>query len=743
MSHGFYKTMRGKVDLQNCHLEPIHTPGAIQAHGVLFVCDEPDLTILQVSQNVESLLGKSVDAVLGEPIQTAIGAAAASMVHDAAKAENARFLEPFAAQIEERHFELSAHRTRSGLIVELELGRGRPDPHMGLIRTSLMRLREGGSVLDLCRIAAEEVRLSTGFDRVMIYRFSPEWNGEVVAEAKSRELGTFLGLNYPAADIPAQARRLYALNPIRVIPDVSYEPSELRPEISPRDALPVDLSHAALRSVSPIHCEYLRNMGIGASMSISLMVDGRLWGLIACHHRTPLLIPSSVRAGCELIGSFLGSEIPAATQRDVSHRARAMEPHFDELARTLTGPGDTGLLLRERGPALLEATGCDGLVTFRRGEVEKVGLTPPDEMLVEMAATISERLDEKGLYHTDRLRESFPDLDLGEVAGVLGLALWSDQELLLLFRREHVTSVAWGSRPDKEVSVVDGIPRLSPEGSFAMWKQTVEGKSMAWEPELAFLCRRLRGMLSANLSERTLELERVNEELAAASRARDEFLAMLSHELRNPLNAIVGWSKMLQDGTVPKGEITRAADVIHRNANVQLQLIEDLLDSSRIINGKMHIEPQPLDIREPVQAAIETLTLSAEARKIQVSTMLDDEAVVLGDPGRLQQVFWNLLSNAIKFSSRGGLVRLSSIRDPAWVTIRVEDSGQGIQSTDLPTLFDRFVQGRGGLRRGGLGLGLSIAKSLVELHGGTLSVESPGIGFGSTFSVRLPAVAPR
>ncbi len=744
MSHHFYKNLRGKIDLQNCHLEPIEVPGAIQSHGLLLVCAEPDLTVLQVSENVEDLTGVTLASSLGATIETTLGPVVAGRLLEVAKAESARFLEPFSVDLRGSCFEVAAHRTEMGLIVEVEPAARDDVPLTGIVRAALMRLRECGTVLELCRTAAQEIRALSGFDRVMVYRFDPDWNGEVIAEAKHEDLGTYLGLAFPARDIPAQARRLYTLNPVRAIPDVSYTPAALEPEISPLTSQRVDLSQAALRSVSPVHCEYLRKMGVGASMSVSLLVGGKLWGLIACHHRSAFPIPSSLRSACELVAGSISAEIPRASSRAVEHRCAATAPLFDQLGLDLSDSSDPTAAVQRHGASILQVTHCDGMAAIKRGHIASVGLTPNDRDLTRLAAAVAERFDKRGLFHTKAARELLPEFPLGELVGLLGLDLWSNgTDILMLFRREHVSTVTWGTKPDKQLSVVNGTPKLSPEGSFARWKQTVEGHSLAWGPELETMCTRLRATVSLSASRRTGELERINDELAAATQAQDEFLAMLSHELRNPLNAILGWSRLLKDGTVTDRQMPRAVGAIHRNAEVQLQLIEDLLDISRIINGKMHIDPRPLDIREPVRAAIDTLRGMAETREVEVSCVLGDGADVLGDPDRLQQVFWNLLSNAIKFSSRQGRVRVSTAREHSSVVVRVEDSGHGITSTDLPHLFGRFVQGRNGDRRGGLGLGLSIVKGLVELHGGTVSAESPGVGYGSTFSVRFPAAPVR
>jgi signal transduction histidine kinase len=230
------------------------------------------------------------------------------------------------------------------------------------------------------------------------------------------------------------------------------------------------------------------------------------------------------------------------------------------------------------------------------------------------------------------------------------------------------------------------------------------------------------------------------EELAAANRAKEDFLATLSHELRTPLNAMLGWTRLLRMGKLDEAARSRALETIERNAHVQEQLIADILDVSRIVTGRLRLDLRPIELPPVIDAAIETLQPSAAAKGVDLSCVLGRTGKVLGDPDRLQQVFWNLLSNAIKFTPAGGRVSIALTRAGAAALISVADTGDGIPSSLLPYVFDRFTQGDSSVTRmhGGLGLGLSIVRHIVELHGGQVAARSEGPGQGATFSVRLP-----
>ncbi|MEG4854479.1 ATP-binding protein [Microcoleus sp. B5-D4] len=263
--------------------------------------------------------------------------------------------------------------------------------------------------------------------------------------------------------------------------------------------------------------------------------------------------------------------------------------------------------------------------------------------------------------------------------------------------------------------------------------------------------------LEQRVQERTAQLEASNRtkdallmreqiiraEAEAANRAKDEFLSILSHELRTPLNAILGWSTMLRQKNLSEDKVARALETIERNAKSQAQLIEDILDVSRIITGKLRLRVRPVNLVPVIESAIESVQLAAEAKSIRLQSVLDSEAgPLLGDADRLQQVVWNLLSNALKFTPKDGRVQISLQRVNSHVEITVSDTGTGISSDFLPFVFDRFSQHDSTTTRsyGGLGLGLAIVRQLVELHGGTVTVVSPGIGQGTTFTVKLPVM---
>lgn len=502
------------VDLENCAREPIHIPGRIQPRGALLVVRESDGRVLQCSTNVHGLVGRDSADVLGAPLTEVLG-----------PDDGARLLAHVA-----QHRDLASHNPveiRTGtdrtvatdailhrpplpagaepvVVIELEPAVVRPlsfpNTYQG-VRAALADLDRAGTLPELFGTAARHVRRLTGFDRVMIYRFDADYNGEVVAEAKRDDLNSFYGLHYPATDIPRQARALYEKNWIRLIDDVGYVPCEIVPTDLPTTGQPLDLTYSTLRSVSPIHLEYLSNMGVGASMSISLLRDGKLWGLIACHHYSGPHQPSfAVRAAAEFLGATLSVLLVAQSEEDRLAVSRASSRL---LAGLVADSRDEETALVEALTAdrrLLDLVGADGAVVVAEGRSASLGRVPDAEGVALLAAWFTARAAASGdeVLAIDSLRVAAPDLaqQLPDVAGVLGVHL-NDGQVVLWLRDEVLRSVDWGGDPhNKAIARSEGeTVRLSPRKSFERWREVVSGHSEPWAEDAVEVAGALRSHL--------------------------------------------------------------------------------------------------------------------------------------------------------------------------------------------------------------------------------------------------------
>lgn len=399
-----------KPDVMLCDQEPIHIPGAIQPFGILLALRAADLVVIAASANLAAL-PHGMDAA------AALGRTAADLFDDAsmqrlasAAAEAPHLVRPILLQGRAgTSHDASIHRHDTILIVEIELAAipvsGKSDVIVA-VSAAIDRLQVAFDTATLCRLAIQEIRALTGFDRVKLYRFASDWSGEVIAEDRADSMSSFLGLHFPASDIPAQARELYRKSPIRLIADIGYAPVPLL--VLPSWGAPIDLSLAQLRSVSPVHLEYLGNMGVAASMSVSVMRGGELWGLIACHHSKPFTIGRDILQGCRLLAQVLAWQLAVADEASVArHLAEVRALQGQVLEATARGADHRDAIIGSANEmlSLMEATGF-ALVT--PDQVTTIGGTPDEAELRDLASWIAARSDAPFSFETDRLAALHP-----------------------------------------------------------------------------------------------------------------------------------------------------------------------------------------------------------------------------------------------------------------------------------------------------------------------------------------------
>ena len=489
-------------DLDECAREPIHIPGSIQPHGVLLVTDAAGERIVQASANAATLFGRAADALLGTPWRELFTLTSADEAAGEVRPWHAPWI-PVALP-GGGSWAAALHSYADCQLIELE-------PQVVLFDEDPVRqgyelnrrLERDLSIETAAERAAKWLRQVLGYDRVMVYRFDPAWNGEVIAEAAAAHLEPYLGLNYPASDIPAQARALYLRNRVRSIGDVAYRPCPIEPRLHPGTGLPTDLSDVALRSVSPVHVEYLSNMGVSATLVASIVVAGQLWGLLSCHHYAPLPADHQMRELADVVARVLATRIGAlqalAQVEMESHLATVREKLITALAEADSISAE---LLAELAPELLEAVDADGVAIFAGTQVYRHGQTPAADALRRIRAAIAPAADlgdaMSGVFHCEALGARFPELaDLaGLAAGALYLPLTVESHNAILWlRHERVRDVRWGGNPYlSKLQVIPGA-RLSPRQSFAAWQETVRGRSRPWAPLHLESARGLRVMI--------------------------------------------------------------------------------------------------------------------------------------------------------------------------------------------------------------------------------------------------------
>ena len=474
----------GEADLSNCEREQIHLAASIQPHGALLVVREPDHVVVQASANAADFLDLRRE-VLGRSLDDLEGDLAARI-----RPHLSDPLDTIPIAVRCRvggcgsGFDCLLHRPPGGgLVIELE----RAGPAVALrehVENALEAILASSAMRGLCDEAAQIFKDVTGYDRVMVYRFDEEGHGEVLAEQREPDLEPYLGNRYPASDIPQIARRLYERNRVRVLVDVEYDPVPLAPRLSPITGQDLDMSLCFLRSMSPIHIQYLKNMGVAATLVASLMVGGRLWGLIACHHYRPRFVHYEIRTVCELLAEIVATRI-AALESFVQAQAELSVRRLEQrMVEAIAREGDWRSALFDSSRALLQPLEATGAVLLFEETVLSVGDVPGTQQLRAIGEWLDGQ-DRSRPVMTASLGSEAPQFaSLTPVAsGLLAVPISSAPgEYLIWCRPERVRTVTWGGNPFKPVVVGENPEDLSPRRSFAQWHQLVEGTAQAWSP---------------------------------------------------------------------------------------------------------------------------------------------------------------------------------------------------------------------------------------------------------------------
>lgn len=621
--------------LEECRKENVSAPGYIQPHGILLVLQEPHLTIVQVSENVEQFFGLAATALLGKSLEqlfslTQVKRMAAFLLQDNLECCNPFELEARVnsslpsllnlgntdslnlealgnTRVSIQTFRSILHRTADGLLLELEpLFPAEKIPSIQLyhnLQAVILSLRGTTNLEALTQMLAEEVKAMTGFDRVMVYRFEADEHGVVIAEAKEQPLESYLGLRYPATDISVPAREWFRHHWVRYIPNINYSPARLVPINSDPEAQPLDLSDCVLRGVSPYHIEYLQHMAVAGSLTISLVNDNRLWGLIACHHYSPKLVTYETRKTCEFLGRFVATELVHQQERELSRyrtQVNAIQDHLQQAF--LHEPDFMQQVLTWNATQLLELVHAEGVAIVLDQQISLMGQLPSLEEVQALVAWLPQP-KQHNLYQTDSLAQAYPPACAFKdtASGLLAISLVLHQKSyhLLWFRPEQIQTVHWAGDPRTAIAVdPEDEKRLTPRKSFQLWKETVRATSLPWEaPEIEVALMMRNTLMLAVLEFSQAALEEAAERAAIANRAKSQFLAKMSHELRTPLNAIIGFTQVMNRSPKTPTEFREHLGIINRSGEYLLALINDVLEMSRIEAGQLVVTESDFNLR--------------------------------------------------------------------------------------------------------------------------------------------------
>ena len=713
-------------DLAQCAAEPIRVPGAIQPHGRMAVLDARDGRLLALSANWtgeqqvrEALSVLPVDSGRLQPGRTPTWLGS--------------------LPLDGRTFDVTAHVQGERVLVEYEAGSpgaGMHAPIYAVARDVLPLLQNADSVPALCRIAAREMKRLTGFGRCLVYRFDADGHGEVLAERADPGYETYAGHRFPASDVPAQARELYRVNHIRLIPDANYEPVPLVAAAGAPDPSGLDLSFASLRSVSPVHLEYMRNMGTAASMSVSIVARGRLWGLISCHDHAPRHLPFQTRVACEHLGRLLSLQIQAL--EDSSEVAQRLALHEQVLNAVALMAESDGTLQRLVAPelAITKLVDATGAAVVLNDVCWLTGRTPEAEAVRRLAHWIVERGED--VFCTDRLPEVWPEGEalLPDCAGVLALSISQvHRHVVLWFRPELVRTIQWAGDPRKTPAAQG---RIHPRLSFESWQERVRGRSLPWEPAQAAAVSELRQALISLVLRRAEEMAGHAVELGRVNKELEAFSYTVSHDLRAPMRHIAGYVDLVMEDNADKldDRARRYLRHVKDAAAYAGQLVDALLDFSRL--GRSGLKPSWIEGDMLLEDLVDELR-QQEARRPIEWRVAPGLPRLWADPVLLQVAVRNLLANAVKYTRGRAPARIEvrAISLPEGEGLEITDNGVGFPMKYVGKLFGVFQRLHRTEDFDGTGIGLANVKRIVERHGGKVWARGEP-DRGASFGFVLP-----
>ncbi|ACB53061.1 probable phytochrome [Crocosphaera subtropica ATCC 51142] len=743
--------------------EPIHQIGCIQPHGVLLVLKEPELKIIQASQNIADHLGILTEELLGKNLDTLLNENQINKINqylEKKEFQGVSCLELTVTTQKDEKLSYLGNIHRYDQVLLLELERYIHQEDISLIdfyqgsQISIDQIKNNLTFEEICQISAQEIRKISRFDRVMIYQFDHDWHGKVIAESKIENIESYLGLHFPAEDIPPISRHLFSLQPLRLIPDINYQPIGLLPANNPITENRLDLSYSLLRGVSPIHIEYLRNMGVAASMTISLLKDGQLWGLIACHHKTPKFVSPGIRIACKSLAKILKLELTNLLKTgDFQYNLHIQETE-KKLLESISTSEDFLNGLVEQKINILGLFKANGAAIYLEDDYETVGECPDKKQVLDLIKWLHKKYDQP-IFYTNNLPNIYTKSEAYKsvASGILVIILCNNPcQYILWFRPEEKQIVNWAGSPN-EIVHIDENKKLHPRNSFKQWEEVVRGKSLPWQPVEIEAALELRKSILEIGFQQMNKVSKFNHELKQKNQDLDAFAYIASHDLKEPLRGIYNYANFLLEDYSDRLDDNGVyqLETLVRLSKKMGDLLDSLLEYSRL--GRVDFSYEEVNLNEVIEQVLDMIKGRWEENSVTLN-IPRFLPTIKADSARLHDLYMNLLSNSIKYNDKEEKIieigyftpeemassfskpKLDELNQPHLI-FYVSDNGIGISSEHKSKIFQIFKRLHPPEHYGGgTGIGLTIVQKIIERHRGYIWIDSI-VDQGTTFYFTL------
>lgn len=754
--------MNQEVATQNmnnfCDKVPLNVLSSIQPHGYLMVINAQDLSIIQVSENISNLLPLTADKYIGKNIATFLDNDQFHLFKNSLQQANTS-ISPIKLifNFSEVHIEcwVRIYHNQTLYLVEIEPTESAISfcSIAPAIENCLQQIRYTTEAEEVFQVAAKVIKNMTGYDKIMIYQFDHEWNGLVVAEEFEGDMDSYLGLKFPASDIPKQVRDYYQTSRFRYIPTIDYTAVPLTPEFNPLTSKPTDITHCSLRTVAPVHLEYLNNMHVQSSTSFALIKDKQLWGLITCHHRTAKYLPPEMRIMLVVLAEIIAMQIYLVQDKKNHAQESRVFSIQAELSENLVKAESTSdeiiaVDLFNEKAKLLDMVAATGVLIYMNGKSMVAGKVPATAQTELLLSWLHEQNNEV-VYVTDSLPKFFTESKTYEdiACGLIALTISKERkDYILFFRPAMAYTVKWAGNPKETIQFKNGSSRYHPRHSFKIWEETVTGRAWPWQTYEIEAATRLRNSvvskvlqivlhnqaatLQQKVAERTKELQRSNEELA-------QFAYISSHQLKEPLRMISNFTQLLARRYHDKFD-DEGKEFMHfviDGASRMQQLIDDVLIYSQIDKKQNAIKA--INCEDALKVALSNLKLSIEENAALIT--YDELPIVKADYQQIIQLFQNLINNAVKFkqAQQAPRIHIQVKQQGTMWEFAVKDNGIGIDEQYFDRIFKLFHRLHNKTEYPGTGIGLALCKKIVEQYQGEIWVKSKQ-NQGTTFYFTLP-----